>query len=136
MTATPAESAESRRRSVGGNGMRPCLPGPAQGAGQAITGRDVRAALAALDTEHRQVIIEIYYRGRSIGETADLLRIPADTVASRAYAATHQLLRAARTIRELPRVPSTRSEGSGTNSRSWAGRAGTRQQRFGGLRGL
>jgi DNA-directed RNA polymerase specialized sigma24 family protein len=104
MTATPAESAGSHRRGVGGNGTHPRRPGRAWRSGQAITGREVRAALAALDTGYRQVIIEIYYRGRSLDETADLLCVSADTVAARAYAATCQLQLAVRAIRELPRV--------------------------------
>jgi RNA polymerase sigma-70 factor (ECF subfamily) len=54
----------------------------------------VADALAALSTEHRRVIIEIYYHNRSVSETADLLRIPAAMVTSRAYLATRQLARA------------------------------------------
>jgi DNA-directed RNA polymerase specialized sigma24 family protein len=105
MTAPPAESAGSDRHSIGGNGTQPRRPGPAWRAGQAVTGQEMRAALAALDTGYRHVIIEIYYRGRSLDETADMLCVAADTVASLAYAATRQLQLAVRAIRELPRVP-------------------------------
>jgi RNA polymerase sigma-70 factor (ECF subfamily) len=62
--------------------------------GQAVTGQDVRAALATLSAEHRQVIVEIYYHHRSVAETADLLCMRASKVASLAYSATCQLPRA------------------------------------------
>jgi RNA polymerase sigma-70 factor (ECF subfamily) len=42
-------------------------------------------ALAALRHEHRQVIVETYYRGRSVAEVAAALGIPPGTVKSRAY---------------------------------------------------
>jgi RNA polymerase sigma-70 factor (ECF subfamily) len=44
----------------------------------------VRAALAALPPAHRAVIAEIYYAGRTIGQTAAVLRIPPGTVKARA----------------------------------------------------
>jgi Sigma-70, region 4 len=70
-----------------------------------MSGPDVAAAIAALDAEHRQVIIEIYYRNRSVGETADLLHVSAATVAARAHSAMRQLLATAVAVRQLPRVP-------------------------------
>jgi RNA polymerase sigma-70 factor (ECF subfamily) len=42
-------------------------------------------ALASLSPDHRAVIFETYYRGRSIEETAATLGIPAGTVKSRSY---------------------------------------------------
>jgi RNA polymerase sigma-70 factor, ECF subfamily len=42
-------------------------------------------ALGKLSAEHRDVLAEIYYHGRSVTETAKALGIPAGTVKSRAY---------------------------------------------------
>lgn len=61
---------------------------------QTITGLDVRAALATLSTAHRQVIVDIYYKNRSVAETARALGIPAGTVKSRSYYAIRELRRA------------------------------------------
>jgi RNA polymerase sigma-70 factor (ECF subfamily) len=55
-------------------------------------------ALDRLTAEHREVIVECYYRGRSIAEAAEVLDIPAGTVKSR----THYALRALRlTMQEM-----------------------------------
>lgn len=51
----------------------------------------VADALAALRPEHREVIVEVYYRGRSVKETAQILGIPPGTVKSRAYYALRAL---------------------------------------------
>ena len=48
-------------------------------------------ALHALSQEHRAVIIETYYRGRSVAEAARVLDIPAGTVKSRCYYALRAL---------------------------------------------
>jgi RNA polymerase sigma-70 factor, ECF subfamily len=53
----------------------------------------VRAAIAALPASQRQVLTEIYYRDRSVTETAHLLRIPAGTVRSRTFYALRALRR-------------------------------------------
>lgn len=42
-------------------------------------------ALRSLTPEHRQVIVETYYRDRSVAETAERLGIPPGTVKSRLY---------------------------------------------------
>ena len=50
--------------------------------------------LNALDTlrpEHRAALVEIYYRGRTVGEAADVLQIPVGTVKSRVYYALRAL---------------------------------------------
>jgi RNA polymerase sigma-70 factor (ECF subfamily) len=52
----------------------------------------VRDALMALRPEHRTVVIEIFYRGRTAQEVATALGIPLGTVKSR----THYALRALR----------------------------------------
>ena len=52
------------------------------------------AALHQLPAEHRNVLVEIYYRGRSVAETASALGVPAGTVKSR----SHYALKALRTV--------------------------------------
>jgi RNA polymerase sigma-70 factor (ECF subfamily) len=52
----------------------------------------VAEALDRLTPEHREVIVECYYRGRSTAEAAETLQIPVGTVKSR----THYALRALR----------------------------------------
>jgi RNA polymerase sigma-70 factor (ECF subfamily) len=48
-------------------------------------------ALDSLSREHRAVIVETYYRGRSVAETARLLGVPEGTVKSRCYYALRAL---------------------------------------------
>jgi RNA polymerase sigma-70 factor, ECF subfamily len=68
-------------------------PGPVEPIEQAMTAMHVRAALAQLTPEHRQVIVEVYYLGRSVTEIAKLLRIPEGTVKSRTYYGLRHLRR-------------------------------------------
>jgi RNA polymerase sigma-70 factor (ECF subfamily) len=51
----------------------------------------VTDALQALSQEHRAVIVETYYRGRSVAEAASALGIPPGTVKSRCYYALRAL---------------------------------------------
>jgi RNA polymerase sigma-70 factor (ECF subfamily) len=51
----------------------------------------VAEALASLRPDHRKVIIETYYRGRSVAEAAITLGIPAGTVKSRTFYALKAL---------------------------------------------
>jgi RNA polymerase sigma factor (sigma-70 family) len=51
----------------------------------------VLAALRALSTEHRQVLLECYFRGASAAEAAETLGVPLGTVKSRTYHALHAL---------------------------------------------
>jgi RNA polymerase sigma-70 factor (ECF subfamily) len=51
----------------------------------------VADALQALTHEHRAVIVETYYRGRSVAEAATELGIPPGTVKSRCYYALRAL---------------------------------------------
>jgi RNA polymerase sigma-70 factor (ECF subfamily) len=58
----------------------------------------VAEALDRLTPEHRDVIVECYYRGHSTAEAAEILRIPPGTVKSR----THYAIRALRlTMQEM-----------------------------------
>ena len=45
----------------------------------------VADALATLRPEHRRVLLETYYLGRSVAEASVVLGIPAGTVKSRAF---------------------------------------------------
>jgi RNA polymerase sigma-70 factor (ECF subfamily) len=58
---------------------------------QTLESCDVAQALASLSLEHRQVIVETYYRGRSMSEAASALGIPVGTVKSRAFYALKAL---------------------------------------------
>jgi RNA polymerase sigma-70 factor (ECF subfamily) len=48
-------------------------------------------ALDSLSREHRAVIVETYYRGRSVADTAQVLGVPEGTVKSRCYYALRAL---------------------------------------------
>jgi RNA polymerase sigma-70 factor (ECF subfamily) len=63
---------------------------------RALEAWQVSAAIAGLSPDHRRVLIETYYRGRSVAEAATELGVPAGTVKSRTYYA----LRALRLILE------------------------------------
>ena len=58
---------------------------------QVLSAWEVAEALQALSEEHRSVIVELYYRDRSVAETATVLGIPSGTVKSRAYYALRAL---------------------------------------------
>jgi RNA polymerase sigma-70 factor (ECF subfamily) len=51
----------------------------------------VLAALEGLSDDHRGVLDQIYFQGRSLGEAASALGIPAGTVKSRSYYALRAL---------------------------------------------
>jgi RNA polymerase sigma-70 factor (ECF subfamily) len=51
----------------------------------------VQRALQGISADHRRVLVEVYYRGRSIDETAEVLGIPVRNVKSRAYHALRAL---------------------------------------------
>ncbi|HKC28008.1 MAG TPA: sigma-70 family RNA polymerase sigma factor [Jatrophihabitans sp.] len=65
-----------------------------QDAAQQIVDREVvMAALAALSTEQRQVVVECYLRDASVAQAAQTLGVPLGTVKSRAHYALHALRR-------------------------------------------
>lgn len=51
----------------------------------------VAEVLQELSHDHRQVIIELFYRRRTVSEAATVLRIPPGTVKSRSFYALHAL---------------------------------------------
>ncbi|MGV9245285.1 sigma-70 family RNA polymerase sigma factor [Streptomyces sp. NPDC003710] len=54
---------------------------------------DVREAVKTLTPEHREVLVQVYFRGASVAEAAQALGIPPGTVKSRAYYALRALRR-------------------------------------------
>lgn len=66
------------------------LPVPDE-AERALESWAVADALAALRTEHKRVLLETYYRGKSVAETAATLGVPAGTVKSRTFYALRAL---------------------------------------------
>lgn len=60
---------------------------------RAVEAWTVAAALDDLPEHHRSVLIETFFRGRSVAEAAQALGIPAGTVKSRSYHALRALRR-------------------------------------------
>ena len=58
---------------------------------RALLAWEVASALTALSADHRNVLLETYYLGRSVGEAAEVLGVPAGTVKSRTYYALRAL---------------------------------------------
>jgi len=63
---------------------------------RAVEAWTIAAALSRLSPAHRDVIVECFYRGRSVAEAATVLGVPAGTVKSR----THYAMRALRLVLE------------------------------------
>ncbi len=59
--------------------------------GRAVESWTFAEALGDLSAEHRSVLIETYYRGRSVSEAAQALGVPPGTVKSRSYYALRAL---------------------------------------------
>jgi RNA polymerase sigma-70 factor (ECF subfamily) len=56
-----------------------------------LTSQLVRKALGTLSPEHRQVLIEVYFRGKTAAEAAATLGVPLGTIKSRSYYALREL---------------------------------------------
>jgi RNA polymerase sigma-70 factor, ECF subfamily len=67
------------------------LPGSDDDADRALESWAVADALGELRPEHRNVLLETYYRGKSVAEAASALGIPAGTVKSRTFYALRAL---------------------------------------------
>ena len=78
------------------------LPEPLDDTGveRAAETSHVRDAVRSLSEAHREVVVETYYRGRSVRETAERLGIPEGTVKSR----LHHAMRALRSELERTEV--------------------------------
>lgn len=58
---------------------------------RALLAWEVADALARLSPEHRAALVEVYYRGHSVAEAAQVLGVPAGTVKSRTFYALRAL---------------------------------------------
>ena len=58
---------------------------------RAVESWTMAEAMERLSTEHRKVLIECYWLGRSVAEAADILGVPPGTVKSRTYYALRAL---------------------------------------------
>jgi RNA polymerase sigma-70 factor (ECF subfamily) len=88
--AIDAHRARRARPAEVGDGMLAVVPGLDQM--DALLDRVVvTEALHSLSREHRAVIVETYYRGRSVAEAAEVLGVPPGTVKSRCYYALRAL---------------------------------------------
>jgi RNA polymerase sigma-70 factor (ECF subfamily) len=67
------------------------VPVPGDEMDRSLTRWQVRDALRTLSPDHRAVLVEMYYRGRSMRETAEALGIPLGTVQSRSHYAFRAL---------------------------------------------
>jgi RNA polymerase sigma-70 factor (ECF subfamily) len=61
------------------------------GVDRALVAQVVVDALSTLTSEHRNALLETYYRGCSVAEAADTLGVPTGTVKSRTYYALRAL---------------------------------------------
>jgi RNA polymerase sigma-70 factor, ECF subfamily len=84
-----AERPKARPQEVG-EGALNLVPVPDE-ADRVLESWAVADALSALRPDHRQVLLETYYRGRSVAEAAAVLGVPAGTVKSRAFYALRAL---------------------------------------------
>jgi len=58
---------------------------------ETVQAHAMRQAMARLSAEHRAVLTQVYYRGQSIVDAAEVLGIPVGTVKSRTYYALRSL---------------------------------------------
>jgi RNA polymerase sigma-70 factor, ECF subfamily len=88
--AVDAHRARKARPQEVGEGALELVPVPDE-ADRVLESWAVADALATLRPEHRRVLLETYYLGRSVAEAAVVLGIPAGTVKSRAFYALRAL---------------------------------------------
>jgi RNA polymerase sigma-70 factor (ECF subfamily) len=88
--AVDAHRARRARPTEVGDAVLASVPGLDQVEG-ALDRIVVTDALESLSAEHRAVIVETYYRGRTVAEAAGVLGIPPGTVKSRCYYALRAL---------------------------------------------
>jgi RNA polymerase sigma-70 factor (ECF subfamily) len=88
--AIDAHRARRSRPPEAGEAVLETLPG-LDGIESTLDRIIVTDALQALSTEHRAVIVETYYRGRTVAEAAVVLGVPPGTVKSRCYYALRAL---------------------------------------------
>jgi len=59
--------------------------------GRAVESWTIAEALGRLSAEHREVLVQAHWMGRSVGEIAEVLAIPPGTVKSRTYYAVRAM---------------------------------------------
>lgn len=91
--AIDAYRARQARPAEAGPDAFPALASPAS-TDSDVDRWHVQAAIAALPPHHRQVVVEIYYRDRSVADTARMLNVPPGTVKSRLFYGLRALRRA------------------------------------------
>jgi RNA polymerase sigma-70 factor, ECF subfamily len=94
--------ARSKRPTEVSDAMLATTPAPVDDLDAALTSWTVQHALAKLSPDHRSVLVEMYYRGRSVAEAAKVLGVPAGTVKSRTYYALRALRLALQESGSLP----------------------------------
>ncbi|MFJ2645431.1 sigma-70 family RNA polymerase sigma factor [Streptomyces sp. NPDC087420] len=114
--AIDARRSRLARPSEVGDEILAATPDPRDPTECAVAGLDVRQAVRELSPEHRAVLVQIYFRGLSVGEAARTLGIPPGTVKSRSYYALRAL------GRSLPGY--SRSSASQKSERACGSRAG------------
>ncbi|MDX3855108.1 sigma-70 family RNA polymerase sigma factor [Streptomyces sp. AK02-01A] len=92
-------------------------PDPEDHTENTVAALDVRAAVKALSREHRAVLVQIYFRGLSVRETARVLGIPPGTVKSRSYYALRALARSLPGYSRSSSSKSASSDGASATSR-------------------
>ncbi|MFE1958684.1 sigma-70 family RNA polymerase sigma factor [Streptomyces sp. NPDC059479] len=91
--AIDARRSRMARPSEVSDGILAATPDPEDRTESAVAVLDVRKAVKALSHDHREVLVQIYFRGLSVAETARALGIPEGTVKSRSYYALRALSR-------------------------------------------
>ena len=97
-------SRKSRPTEVIADDLR-VVPEPTDAIDGLLTQQAMREALQQLKPEHREVLVEIYFRGSGLNEVAERLGIPPGTVKSR----THYALRTLRTALDKSAEAESRS---------------------------
>jgi len=83
--------ARSKRPTEVSDAVLATTPTPIDDLDAALTSWTVQHALAKLSADHRSVLVEVYYRGRTVVEAAETLGVPPGTVKSRTYYALRAL---------------------------------------------
>jgi len=86
-----AHRARAARPAEVGQAPLAVVPDPADDMDAALDRIVIIDALSALSAEHRAVLVETYYRGRSVADAATTLGVPEGTVKSRSYYALRAL---------------------------------------------
>jgi RNA polymerase sigma-70 factor (ECF subfamily) len=82
----------SRPQEVGGAALDAVVSVPGDDElDRAVEAWTIAAALETLSAHHRDVLVETFFKGRSVAEAAAVLGIPAGTVKSRAFHALRSL---------------------------------------------